>query len=142
MPFTLHQLLFRAYHGQNSILQPVREELGLGRGQPRILSYLLDHGPSAQSGIAAYFGTDPASVSRMTEILRQNGFLIRAEDENCRRANKLMLTEKGEKAARIWKEEGRRVNEIILRGFSKEESETLRSLLERVVDNLREPSDG
>ena len=80
MPLTLNQLLFRTFHGKDKMLQPIREELGLGRGQPRVLSYLLTYGPSSQSDIASYLGIDPAAVSRMTEALRKNGFLTRDAD--------------------------------------------------------------
>ena len=104
MQLSLHQLLFRANHRQQNTLQPVRDELGLGRGQPKILTYLNTHGPSTQSDISEYFSIDPASVSRMTEILRQNGFLSRTPVEDCRRANRLELTEKGVKAAEKWAE--------------------------------------
>ena len=134
---SLHQLLFRAYHGQNNILQPQREELGLGRGQPRILGYLLEHGPSSQSDIASYFDTDPASISRMTEALRLNGFLTRQEDSQCRRANRLELTDKGRLAAGRWKDECAQVNDMMLDGFDQNEKKMLEALLSRLIENLR-----
>lgn len=133
---TLHQLFFRAFHGQNNLLQPVREELGLGRGQPRILTFLLRRGQSSQSEIASYFQTDPASISRMTEILRQNGFLTRIEDESCRRANKVCLTEKGRSAALRWLEVCAQVDATVLSGFSEDEVKLLKGMLSRILDNL------
>ena len=136
MNLTLHQLLYRAYSGQSSILRPVREEFGLGRGQPRILSYLLEHGGSSQSDIASSTGIDPASVSRMTESLRRGGFLTRCEDDSCRRTNRLELTEKGRMAAEKWRKESRRVENILLAGFSDEETAMFRDFLTRVIGNF------
>ncbi len=136
MQLSLHQLLFRANHRQQNTLQPVRDELGLGRGQPKILTYLNTHGPSTQSDISEYFSIDPASVSRMTEILRQNGFLSRTPVEDCRRANRLELTEKGVKAAEKWAEKCAEMERHMLQGFTAEESETLKSLLHRLIDNM------
>ena len=81
---TPHQLLYRAFNGQKDIFRPTLEELGLGRGQPRILTYLYENGESSQNDIASYFSIDPASVSRMTENLQSNGFITRREDRNHR----------------------------------------------------------
>ena len=63
MTLTLHQLLFRTFHAQNNVLQPLREELGLGRGQPKMLTYLADHGPSSQGAMANHFDIDPAEIN-------------------------------------------------------------------------------
>ena len=56
MDLSLNQLLFRVFHEKDNALRPLRDELGLGRGQPRILSYLLEHGGSSQSDIASSTG--------------------------------------------------------------------------------------
>ena len=137
MNITLHQLLFRAYHGQSNMLQPVFEELGLGRGQPKILKYLLSFGESSQNDIASYFNVDPASISRMAEILQKKGFIERVEDSGCRRANKLSLTEKGRASAIRWNEECRKVEAVMLSGFTKEEEDNLSSYLKRIIDNFK-----
>ncbi len=135
MALTLNQLLFRTFHEKDNMLQSVRDELGLGRGQPRLLTYLLSHGSSSQNDIASYFGIDPAAVSRMTEILRKNGFLTRRAAEDCRRSNVLELTEKGKDAAQHWNESCEMVERKMLRGFTSEETETLKSMLQRLLDN-------
>ena len=49
MALTLNQLLFRTFHEKDNMLQSVRDELGLGRGQPRILTYLLSHESGSQN---------------------------------------------------------------------------------------------
>ncbi len=133
---TLHQLFFRAFHGQNNRLQAVRDELGLGRGQPRILSYLSRHEPCTQREIADYFRTDPASISRMVELLCQNGFVTRIEDSTCRRANRLSLTERGQKAAQRWAKECDRLDSLVLSGFTPQEAGQLKDMLGRILDNL------
>ena len=60
-----HMLLYRAFHAQRSRLRPRLRELGLGPGQPKLLSYLDRHGPCRQKELADYFEVDPAAVSRM-----------------------------------------------------------------------------
>lgn len=139
---TLHQLFFRAFHGQNNRLQPVRDELGLGRGQPKILTYLYRHGQSSQSDMARYFRTDPASISRMADILVRNGCISRCEDSECRRTNILDLTEKGRESARRWLEECKALDGIVLSGFTEDEVAEFKSMLMRILDNLDRRLDG
>ena len=67
MEKTFHMLLYRAFHAQRAALRPHMAELGLGPGQPKLLSYLAAHGPSRQKQLADYFDVDPAAVSRMVE---------------------------------------------------------------------------
>lgn len=140
MRLTLNQLLFRTSQAKDEVLLPVLTELGLGRGQPRILTYLLDHGSGTQNEIANYFEVDPASVSRMVETLRKNGFVTRTAIEDCRRSNKLELTDKGKSTAEIWREKYRALESKLLAGFSEEEKHQLEELLQRVLDNARKGS--
>lgn len=140
MRLTLNQLLFRTSQAKDEVLLPVLTELGLGRGQPRILTYLLDHGSGTQNEIANYFEVDPASVSRMVETLRKNGFITRTAIEDCRRSNKLELTDKGKSTAEIWREKYRALESKLLAGFSEEEKHQLEELLQRVLDNARKGS--
>lgn len=131
----LHYLLYRAFFGQRAILAPVREELGLGPGQPKILLYLLSEGPSPQRSIASFYSVDPASVSRMAEQLKRNGFVELKQSTTDRRVNLLFLTEKGLDAARRWDKAGEKAEGMLMRGFSKEEEEILLSLLGKMIEN-------
>ncbi len=136
MPLTLNQLLFRVFHEKDNMLQPARSELGLGRGQPRLLSFLLENGTSTQSDIADSLGIDPAAVSRMTKILDDKGFLIRTADKECRRSNRVELTDKGRKTAEAWREECRIIDQRILEEFSEEEADELMKLLQKLLGSL------
>ena len=140
MRLTLNQLLFRTSQAKDEVLLPVLTELGLGRGQPRILTYLLDHGSGTQNEIANYFEVDPASVSRMVETLRKNGFITRTAIKDCRRSNRLELTGKGKNTAEAWRKKYRALENKLLAGFSKEEKHQLEELLQRVLDNARKGS--
>ena len=95
MEKTFHMLLYRAFHAQRAALRPHMAELGLGPGQPKLLSYLAAHGPSRQKQLADYFDVDPAAVSRMVEGLRRGGFVTTRPDESSRRCELVELTEQG-----------------------------------------------
>lgn len=142
MELTLNQLLYRVAHEKDRILQPARDRLGLGRGQPRVIAYLGKHGPASQSDIAQHLGIDPAAVSRMVETLRSNGFLTRSADDLCRRANRLELTAKGAKAAEEWERECSDVEKRLLAGFTGSEVDLLRGLLKRLLRNMGQEVEG
>ena len=71
MERTFHMLLYRAFHAQRNYLRPYLEEIGLGSGQPKILSYLSVQGPCHQKELAEYFEIDPAAVCRMLDSLEK-----------------------------------------------------------------------
>ena len=137
MQLSLHQLLYRTYQAQSSVLQPAREAFGLGRGQPKILSFLLSGGKSSQSEIALQLSLDPASVSRMAETLCQNGFICRSDDESDRRTRLLSLTAKGREAAQAWVDACDLIESRMLEGFSDSEKAELVNLLNKLYANVR-----
>ena len=59
------------------------------------------------------------------------------EDSQCRRANRLELTDKGRLAAGRWKDECAQVNDMMLDGFNQNEKKMLEALLSRLIENLR-----
>ena len=133
---TFHLLLYRAFHAQRSYLYPRLRELGLGPGQPKLLEYLGSHGPCAQRELAEYFEIDPAAVSRMLDTLQKGGFVARRTDGDHRR-DRMELTEKGQAAREAWREACREMEDVMLRGFTREERESLARGLARVYDHLR-----
>lgn len=44
----IHMSISRAFHTMNNTTRPCARSLGLGQGQPRILSYIAVHGVSTQ----------------------------------------------------------------------------------------------
>ncbi|WP_367924019.1 MarR family winged helix-turn-helix transcriptional regulator [uncultured Ruthenibacterium sp.] len=134
----LHMLLYRAFHAQRNYLRGHLGELGLGSGQPKLLGYLAQNGPSRQRQIADYFEIDPAAVCRMLDALCKSGFVTRRVDQGNRRADIVELTEKGYQAHLQWKEYCSQVEQIMLRDFSDEERTRFLDYLARAYRNLKE----
>lgn len=137
MEKTFHMLLYRAFHAQRAALRPHMAQLGLGPGQPKLLSYLAAHGPSRQRQLAEYFEVDPAAVSRMVENLKRGGFVTARPDESCRRCELVELTERGRAAREAWAAHCRAMEERMLGGFDARERELFADFLERAARNLR-----
>lgn len=134
----LHMSILRVFHAQRAQLRPFGASLGLGPGQPKLLSYLAVRGSATQRDIADYFGIDPAAVCRMLDVLERNGFVRSAANPADRRTKVLALTEAGRDAVRVWDGRCREVEAQMLAGFTTKEAAQLRVLLERVRRNLRD----
>lgn len=132
----LHMQLSITFHLMRSCNHPHLPALGLGPGQPRMLSYLAVMGTSTQRDIARYFSIDPAAVSRMIDTLGRAGF-VRAVPGTDRRRRAMQLTDKGAEAVRTWDEVCATTDEMMLSGFTPDERAQLRDLLDRLQDNMR-----
>ena len=132
-----HTLLFRAFHAQRSYLHSCLGESGLGAGQPKLLVYLIDHGPCSQRELADYFEIDPAAVSRMLCAMEKSGFAARQTNQASRRSDLISLTEKGRQFAKLWLEHYREIEEIMLHGFTPQEREQFSQYLLRAYQNYR-----
>ncbi|WP_157949815.1 MarR family winged helix-turn-helix transcriptional regulator, partial [Megasphaera stantonii] len=73
--FEFRALLYRTSHAQRQLMHPFMASIGLGTGQPRLLSYLEENGPSSPRDLAEYYGLDPAGVSRMLDALSKKGLV-------------------------------------------------------------------
>lgn len=133
--FDTHMRLSRAFHAMKTDTRTCARALGLGPGQPRILSYLAAHGVSTQREIARYLVIDPSAVSRMLDALERGGFVqsVPGRDRRCR---SLDLTEHGRTTVQRWDAECRRVDELMLTGFSPEERVQFNDLLDRARANM------
>ena len=132
-----HMLLYRAFHAQRSVLRPAMADMGLGAGQPKLLSYLAEKGPCSQREMAGYFEVDPAAVSRMLESLERGGFVRRQRDENSRRRGLVEITDAGQVALAAWRERCRQLEERMLTDVTPEEQAQFADFLSRAYRNLR-----
>ena len=137
MERTFHMLLYRAFHAQRKYLRRCMAEIGLGAGQPKLISYLAAHGPCRQREMADYFEVDPAAVSRMLEPLQKGGFVTRRTDEQSRRCDLVEITPKGRLANEAWQQRCREMESVMLRDFPPGERERFAAYLARAYQNLR-----
>ena len=136
MEKSFHMLLYRAFHMQRSFLHPCLRTLGLGSGQPKLLSYLNAHPDCRPKELAEYFEIDPAAVSRMLRSLEKSGFITRRAGGKSRRSARILVTEAGKQAERGWRAHCEREEAIMLRGFSDAEKAQFADFLTRAYSNL------
>ena len=130
-------LLFRASHAQKQLMHPYMAAIGLGTGQPKLLSYLAEHGSCAPRELADYYELDPAGVSRMLDALTRKGFVSIAPHAGDRRSKVVSLTAEGERVACAWNAACAEEAAAMLAGFSYEERTAFADYLRRAHANLR-----
>lgn len=138
MERTFHMLLYRAFHAQRGALRPHLGELSLGTGQPKVLGYLIRSGPSRQRQLAEYCEVDPAAISRMLDSLQKGGFVIRQTDEQNRRCEQIVITQRGREAYETWQGFCGEMEEQMLAGFTEQERAQFADYLARAYRNLKE----
>lgn len=138
MERSFHMLLYRAFHAQRSYLGRHLAEIGLGAGQPKLLTYLVNHGPCSQKALADYFEIDPAAVCRMLDAMERNGLIVRTAAKHDRRSGLIELTDAGRQAQSAWQVRCDALQQQMLRGFTEEEASLFSQFLNRAYRNLRD----
>ena len=107
--------------------------------QARILGF-VEHNEGCgkavyQRDIEAEFKIRRSSVSSVLDTMEKNGYIIREAVSTDARLKKLVLTEKAKKAAIQHRDAIDRFEQNIVKNMTAEEIETLKMLLEKVLDN-------
>ncbi len=122
------------------LIRPYFIELGLtvGQGQPGILKELREHGIMNQKELADACLMDVTTMSRTLDRMEKDGLLKRENNPASRRSWNVLLTDCGhEKADEVIKIFNK-VDDVIFKGFSEEEVQTLSVMAGKVEKNLWE----
>jgi MarR family transcriptional regulator for hemolysin len=111
-------------------------DLGLTRSQWRVMVFLARSEGINQAGLADLIELDRMTLGRMVDRLEASGWVERRPDASDRRAYRLYLTD----AARPLLDRmillANDLQEIALDGLSAKDRETLRGLLNAIMNNL------
>ena len=106
-----------------------------------ILKLLSHQGPMRLSALAQVLGLDASTVSRHARQLEDKGLLERTGDPDDGRASRVAVSEHGGACLTQAFETRRHVIASALDGWTEDERETLRELLQRLVESLLVPQD-
>lgn len=111
-------------------------EIGLHRGQPKMLRFLGEHDGCRQKEIADHFFLRAASVSGVLATLEKQGLITRKMNPKSRRETLVYLTDAGKEklvqVERFYKE----IDREWFREFSEEEYMQLMGLLRKLRGSL------
>lgn len=117
-------------------ISKVANSMGVYRGQPQIMDYLIKNGEVTQREIADYLRVSPASVAVSIKRMAKAGLLEKTADENDLRFNKIKITQKGVDIEHACREEFDKIDNRMFNGFSDNEMEQFESFLKRINENL------
>ena len=114
----------------------VRDELGVGLMEWRILAMLAVEKEATPARIGQVTGVDKSVVSRAAASLEQRGLITVASDPAASRQTRLLMTQAGAELHVRGIEMSYARNEQLLHGFTPEERQQLSELLRRATANL------
>jgi DNA-binding MarR family transcriptional regulator len=115
-----------------------KSQTGITVDQFRLLTHLWKQDGISQQQLAQLVLRDRASVTRMVDILEEQGFINRVADKGDRRINLIFLTKKGKLLESIASQAAQEVLDISQKGFSKSQQVILTELLQKLISNLKE----
>lgn len=116
--------------------------IGQTTSRMEALSAILNmEGNPSQSDVARRLRIEGATITRMVDILSNEGLVERLPDPKDRRVNLLAITPKGEEAVREIFKIYDMMREHILEGISAEEIDGLQRLIDKMLKRLDEPLD-
>ena len=138
-PDALGPLLGRCAHLTKERMDARLSGCGITPAQTHTLLYLHQHGGQApQCAVTEFLKVKPSTANGILDRMEERGLVTRSVSGSDARRRLITLTDKGteqqERFCRIFLD----TEAVVLRGFSPEEGRQLRSLLERVIQNLEE----
>ena len=112
------------------------ESYGIGSGQFTLMMRLLRRDGVRQEELASSLNYDRATITRSMNRLEDAGYIVRERDPEDRRAYVVSLTEKGRSMESVLVDISSNLNDVILQGFTEEESLSFISMLMRAVGNI------
>lgn len=110
-------------------------------GQYPLLNYLVANPGTTQQDMAAAMHVSPASVAQSTKRLQKTGLLEKRADPENLRCNRLHVTDAGLEIVHSFRKVFSSVDKQMLKGFSDDELELIKSMLDRMAANLSEDDD-
>lgn len=109
----------------------------IGPSQAGFLTLLSEGDPVRQDELVSMSGVDKAIGTRVVRKLMNAGYIRRMRDPADHRAYLLSLTAEGARMKPIILEVYDSINESLFQGFTEEERDMARNLLDRMIENLR-----
>lgn len=139
----LEVLIHRLRQAQRSAIQAELQSAELGDVcHPLLLCVLGTMGPGCtQRELARRMDVSPAAVATSLKSLEKRGYVRREPEPEDARCNRVELTERGRQAAGDCAECYQRLNQRMLRGLTGGEREQLRTLCNKMLENLLRPEE-
>lgn len=126
---------------KGSILRIGLNKLGLYVGQPLMLDIVTSNPGSNQKILAKLAGIKPSTVNVMLGRMAKNGLVEIKKDENNSKLSQVFITDKGKELSKKSTQFKTNLDEIAYKDLSKNEIETLKNILSKINNNLKNELD-
>ena len=123
-------------------MRKTSEDLGFQAGYRQILRFLVHEDGVTQIDIARDSHFTAPTVSVTLKRMEKEGLICRRTDKNDTRCSRVFITEKGRELESKLFEKIMDCEEVLARGLSAQEEETLCRLLTKVRDNMLSEMEG
>lgn len=129
-------MILKVFRAQESKVRPFMAGLGLSAGQPKVLRFLAGRQKCLQKDIAMGCNIEPATASRILNLMEDGGLIVRSSDAGDKRAVLVDVTEKGLRLHEAFDADVAVMEEAGMKGFSDAEQALFASFLQRFYKNL------
>jgi len=116
------------------------DKIGLFRGQAFLLMILSHHDGLTHTEIAQKMQISPAAVTKIIQRMEKLNYVQRCPDPNDERISRVFLMDEGKAVTQQIHHSFTEIDEVIIAGFSEEDQKKLKTLLLRVLKNLKNRS--
>lgn len=127
---------FRLMHGYSSLNFMQFKELGIHPGQLPVMKNVYEQEGITLRELAKRLHIKPPTVTVTIQRLEKSGLVYKTADESDQRVSHIYLTEKGKEIQREIISLMEEDEQILVKGFSEDELQQLRSYLDRMIENL------
>lgn len=92
----------------------------------------------SQKDVENYLSLKGSTITHLLSRMEENQLIRREKSQKDSRSNRLLLTEKGDSFVPVFYQVLDNVEHLMTAGFSEEEKATLMSLLQRVLENMKQ----
>ena len=111
-------------------------EVPLTPEQFMLIDLLWNQGEMTQQELADQLHKDKNSVTKLVDAIERKGFVVRQQNQNDRRANTLVLTEKANQLKPGAKQKGISILDLMLEGIGEEELRSFLITLKKLNSNM------
>ena len=129
--------LIRTARSHRALCDRETADIGIHRSQNRMLSFLSRFGAMSQNALASRMQITPAVVTVTVQKLIEGGYVERIENPSDHRAYLISITTKGQEVVDHTGAIFDMVDQGVFEGFTDEDKNLLLSLLQRMLDNMK-----
>lgn len=135
---SLIKAILDIYRISQAYITPKTLKYGIGRGQWYFLNKLLfEEDGISQEELSKEMVVDSSHTARAIKFLEESGFVYRTKDPNDARKKNIYVTDKSVEIRDDYHGLYKDLNKILVKDFTSEEVELVRSLLYRMRDNIK-----